>query len=107
MPQSSSTACEAATHWGNHTQAMIAVLRSRELPLFRRNSGLHQCVSAAQTRQKTINWPHWSSWPAGLAPFWPHEITGAVEAAWCAVTVAKVVTKAVSTRNDLRIRETC
>jgi hypothetical protein len=42
-----------------------------------------------------------------FASFWPHEMTGAVEAAWCAVTVAKVVTKVVSTQNDLRIRETC
>jgi hypothetical protein len=38
-----------------------------------------------------------------FGPILAHEMTGAIEAAGCAVTVAKVV----STRNDLRIRETC
>ena len=46
-----------------------------DLPLFRRSSGLHQCVSAGQIRRATGIRTCWISRSGSLAPYWPHEMT--------------------------------
>jgi hypothetical protein len=53
--------------------------RTADLPLFRRSSGLHQCVSAGQTRRVTGIRTCWISRSGSLAPCWPHEIA---QSAW-------------------------
>ena len=41
--------------------------RTGDLPLFRRSSGLRQCVSAGQAGSEQPIWADWSTWPRGLA----------------------------------------
>ncbi len=46
--------------------------RMSDLPLFRRSSGLHNCVSAGKAGSNTPNWACWNTCSPQLAPFWPH-----------------------------------
>lgn len=64
---------------GDHHRGGQGRDRTADLPLFRRSSGLHQCVSAGQTRSATGIRTCWISRSGSLAPCWPHEIT---QSAW-------------------------
>jgi len=48
------------------------VRRAADLPLFRRSSAIHQGVAAGRAQLHPPDRAHWTNWPQGLAPYWPH-----------------------------------